>query len=54
MSYEEVPPPARFGSVMDAIMASGIYHFSFRIVPIRFEANGEPNKHDLEQITNGT
>jgi hypothetical protein len=35
---------------MDAIEAAAGYHFSFHIVPVRMDANGEPYRDDLAQF----
>lgn len=50
MSDDDPPSPLRFDGVMDAIMTGKNYHFSFRAIPVRFNADDSPNEADLAQF----
>lgn len=54
MSDDDPSPPLRFTDVMVAIDAAAKYHFSFHVLPCRMDESGEPNRHDLEELTGGT
>ena len=50
MSESDPPEPLMFDDIMDAIRVAATYHFSFRLVPIRFNQKGEPNKIELSHV----
>lgn len=40
----------RFDNVMDAIRVAATYSVHFRLVPIRFAADGTPDEGDLQNM----
>ena len=50
MSDDDPPKPLRFANVMDALRVAANRHESFRLVPVRFNAENGPDVRDLQEF----